>query len=113
MDPFNGQIAIENKLLTAVGNAKDRLSEDRLRAFRALRFAVTKSFIIDWQLQKAITEIQPGEYDSVSTERIREEIHKAFKANTSFAFHLLNNVYPWLWQVIIRRGIWFKPTTEE
>lgn len=114
VDPWNGTTAIQNKLLVAVGEPIARLNEDRLRAFRALRFAVTKGFIIDGLLSNAIHSLSlPSMFDSVSTERIREEIVKMFRRNTFQSFHLLIREYPTLFEVVNARGIWFRPTTEE
>lgn len=112
VDPFGGREAIKNKLLTAVGDPIKRLSEDKLRAFRALRFSVTRSFIIDYHLSQAIHYFtSPSEYDSVSTERIREELLKMCQRDWLFSMHQLQQ-YGVLTQVITNRGIWFRPTTE-
>jgi tRNA nucleotidyltransferase (CCA-adding enzyme) len=111
-DPFEGRKAITDRLLRAVGSARARFDEDRLRAFRAVRFACTKSFRIDGEIWEAINAMTPLQFEAVSTERIREELLKAFWANPERAFSLLNNDFPTLWQVTLARGIWFKPTTE-
>ena len=112
IDPFDGQFAIKQKILMAVGNAERRLSEDKLRAFRALRFTVTRSFIMDYPLIQAIRNLAlPSEFDSVSTERIREELNKMFQRDWLFSMHQLTQ-FGTLTQVIRNRGIWFKPTTE-
>jgi tRNA nucleotidyltransferase (CCA-adding enzyme) len=50
IDPFNGQADIAAGILRAVGDPADRLTEDALRAVRALRFAVTKGFRIEGHL---------------------------------------------------------------
>ena len=112
LDPFHGQDAISEKMLRAVGNAADRLNEDKLRAFRALRFATTKGFIIDNELSLAIHSLTLlSAFDSVSTERIREELVKMFRSDSMFSFHLLRE-YSVLGTVVANRGIWFRPTTE-
>jgi len=113
-DPFDGCIDITQRVLRSVGNPNDRLAEDKLRAFRALRFAVTKHFFLSTELRIAIGEfVLPSDFDGVSTERIREEIYKMFRKDVTFSCHLLINEFPVLWQVILSRGIWLKPTTEE
>ena len=112
LDPFKGAEDIFNCLLRAVGDAVTRLSEDRLRAFRAVRFAVTKKFKIDRDLWEAINRLTPIQFDAVSTERIREELFKAFRADPERSFTLLVKDFPVLWDVVRQRGIWFKPTTE-
>jgi len=35
IDPFNGKDDLEKKIIRAVGNPYDRISEDRLRSLRA------------------------------------------------------------------------------
>lgn len=112
LDPFHGQRDIENGTLRAVGDPHSRLREDTLRAFRTVRFACTKNFRIEIELWEAINRLTPMNFDGVSTERIREELLKASKANTSRMFRLLANDFPVLWEVVNKRGIWFCPTTE-
>lgn len=112
IDPFNGQKAIENRQLVCVGSARARLDEDKLRAFRAVRFAVTKNFRIESDIYNAVGELTPISFERVSTERIREELFKAFRNNAERSFTLLNKDFPVLWQVVCERGIWFRPTTE-
>lgn len=112
LDPFDGQKHILNKVIRPVGDPRERLSEDKLRAFRALRFCVTKGMSIHFLLASAIRELKTEDFNNVSTERIREELLKMFISDSQFSFHLLNNEYSNLWGVIVKRGIWFRPTTE-
>src|SRR2546421_5303377 len=37
-DPYNGRIDLQEKLIRAVGDPRERMREDRLRALRAIRF---------------------------------------------------------------------------
>lgn len=113
LDPFGGMRDLEQGLLRAVGSARARLDEDKLRAFRAVRFAVTKNLRIDHEIANAIGSLTNNSFDAVSTERIREELLKMFRVNAERSFALLNNDFPVLWNLIMRRGIWFRPTTEE
>lgn len=46
IDPFGGQDDLEKKILRAVGNPIERISEDYLRALRAVRFAANLGFSI-------------------------------------------------------------------
>jgi tRNA nucleotidyltransferase (CCA-adding enzyme) len=113
IDPFDGRKDIIDKELVAVGSSAARLDEDRLRAFRAVRFAVTKGFRINIELWNAINRLTPNMFNAVSTERIREELLKAFRNNVERSFTLLNKDFPVLWDVTMSRGIWFRPTTEQ
>lgn len=112
VDPWNGRQDLEDFRLRAVGNAEDRLREDPLRAFRALRFRVTKGLFIDGELNNALRAAVGMDMDSVSTERIRDEVFKMFKHNTVRAMEALIS-YPRYLDIIVDRGIWFKATTEE
>ena len=113
LDPFGGLRDLENCVLRAVGSARARLDEDKLRAFRALRFAVTKNLHIDHEIENAIGTLTNSSFDAVSTERIREELLKMFRVDAERSFMLLNNDFPVLWYLIMGRGIWFRPTTEQ
>ena len=53
-DPFNGQKDMADGILRAVGAARVRFDEDKLRPFRAVRFAITKNFRIDHDIRNAI-----------------------------------------------------------
>lgn len=113
LDPFHGQRDVEDRILRAVGSAMQRMTEDRLRAFRALRFAVTKGFRVESDIYNAIGTMTHMQFDCVATERIREELMKAFKHDSALAFKLLTVDFPLLWEVTKARGIWFRPTTEQ
>lgn len=110
IDPWDGRKDLQAGMLRAVGNAHDRLSEDPLRAFRALRFLVTKDLNIAGSLNDAMRE--EYDMDSVSTERIREEVGKMFRHNTADAMFWLSAYRRYL-DIVIERGIWFKATTED
>lgn len=110
VDPWDGRQDLSDGILRAVGDATDRLHEDPLRAFRALRFTVTKGLQIDADLVWALR--QPLDMDSVSTERIREEVSKMFRNDTKKSMRVLLD-YPQYLAVMVDRGIWFKATTED
>jgi tRNA nucleotidyltransferase/poly(A) polymerase len=83
IDPFDGQTDIERRLIRAVGSPYERLTEDALRAVRALRFSVTKGFTIDPVLDTAMCD---GEVmralGKISDERIQAELSKMFRFDT-------------------------------
>lgn len=54
IDPFGGQKDIKEKIIRAVGNPYERISEDYLRALRAVRFAANLGFDIEKNLEEAI-----------------------------------------------------------
>lgn len=90
IDPFNGQQDIADKVIRAVGNARERIGEDALRGLRALRFAVQKGFAIDEGVKDVLrSKAFQSDLRSVSTERQREELEKMFKADTVRALDLI------------------------
>ncbi len=74
-DPFNGRKDLEGRLIRAVGDPRDRMREDRLRALRAIRFASRFGFDIERDTWDAIVESAP-ELSRLSAERVKQEIEK-------------------------------------
>jgi len=74
-DPYGGQKDLDGKLIRAVGDPRERMREDRLRALRAIRFASRFSFDIERDTWDAIVESAP-ELTRLSAERIKQEIEK-------------------------------------
>ncbi len=77
-DPFNGRKDIERKIIRAVGDPRDRMKEDRLRALRAIRFAARFGFEIDPATWDAIVESAPH-MGRLSPERVKQEIEKTME----------------------------------
>lgn len=84
IDPFNGQQDIEDRIIRAVGDPIERLTEDALRAVRALRFRVTKDFVCDGPLCVAMQDdsVLDAIVNKISDERIQAELSKMFRFNT-------------------------------
>jgi tRNA nucleotidyltransferase (CCA-adding enzyme) len=79
IDPFGGQKDLEGKRLRAVGDARERFSEDGLRVLRAARFVATLEFELDPDTFAAI-EPTLDTFRKVSPERVRDEWVKTMKA---------------------------------
>ena len=75
IDPFGGQNDIKDKIIRAVGNPYERISEDYLRALRAVRFAANLGFDIEKNLQEAIRKNSKN-LAYISVERQATEIDK-------------------------------------
>lgn len=75
IDPFHGKQDLIAGVIRAVGNPKERFSEDALRILRAVRIATVLNFTIDTATQSAIIELAPTLQD-IAKERIREELTK-------------------------------------
>jgi tRNA nucleotidyltransferase (CCA-adding enzyme) len=86
-DPFRGRRDLELRVIRAVGDADQRMQEDRLRALRALRFASRFGFDIDPATWKAICNSAPH-LTRLSAERVKQEIEKTVEqvAKPSAAF---------------------------
>lgn len=115
IDPFNGRTDITNKIIRFVGTPFARLNEDKLRAFRAVRFAVQKQFDIDTDAEIAISALKASDFHSVSTNRIYDELMKMFKVCSLKSYQILfeDTSYRLLGLLALSRGIWFKPTMEQ
>lgn len=75
IDPFGGQNDIKEKIIRAVGNPHERISEDYLRALRAVRFAANLGFDIEMNLQEAIRKNYKN-LAYISVERQAAELDK-------------------------------------
>lgn len=111
LDPHGGRADLENRLLRFVGDPSERLAEDALRAFRALRFAITKGFAIDEVATVAIGSMVKADFDAVATDRIRDELIKMFAKDTMATLEIFHRA-PIMLELALDRGIWLKPTSE-
>ncbi len=75
VDRFDGIGDINKRIIRCVGNPQKRFCEDALRILRALRFASTLDFNIDFETEKAIFE-KKHLLLNVSSERVSEELKK-------------------------------------
>lgn len=82
-DPFEGKVLdyvagqedIKRRVIRAIGDPMQRFEEDKLRLFRAVRFASTLNFEIEKPTWDALCRMS-GEITVVSPERIRDELIK-------------------------------------
>ncbi len=77
-DPFEGQQDISRRVIRAVGEPRERMREDRLRALRAIRFAARFGFDIDPQTWRAIVDSAPH-LGRLSAERVKQELEKTME----------------------------------
>ncbi|OGZ03986.1 MAG: hypothetical protein A2648_00060 [Candidatus Lloydbacteria bacterium RIFCSPHIGHO2_01_FULL_41_20] len=75
IDPYKGQKDIKDKIIKAVGNAKERFDEDALRILRAIRIATEIGFTINQDTEKALKN-KVNLLEKISIERIRDEFVK-------------------------------------
>jgi tRNA nucleotidyltransferase (CCA-adding enzyme) len=77
-DPFSGQRDLDEGIVRAVGDAAERMREDRLRALRAMRFASRFNFRIETKTWDAIVASAPH-LTRLSAERVKQEIEKTME----------------------------------
>lgn len=116
VDPYNGSGDLTRGRLAAVGDPVDRLTEDALRAARAVRFMVTKGLNPDSELALALEHkgvLYALQY-YISEERVRAELLKAFKHDTLRTLKVLGR-FPLLRAVLLgaNTNLWLKPTLEQ
>lgn len=119
IDPFGGQIDLAKNLLRCVGTAKERFTEDALRALRAIRFRITKGFEWDQEIREALNSswlpplFTQGTRKPVPLNRRRGEMLKCFKFDTLKTMEVLSHeISSELLFEIFRDGLWLKPTNE-
>ncbi len=80
LDPTGrGLSDIKNKIISFVGNPEDRIREDYLRLWRAIRFNNNLKkfgFSYDKKTEKAIRRMFNESYKKSNPERVREELEK-------------------------------------
>jgi len=77
LDYVQGRTDLAAKTIRAIGDPVARFTEDRLRLFRALRFAVQLGFEIEPSTWKALVSLAPDS-KVISPERVRDELAKVF-----------------------------------
>jgi poly(A) polymerase len=91
LDYVEGRRDLERKCIRAIGDPETRFREDRLRLFRAVRFAVQLGFAIEPETWKAVCRLAPLSKD-LAPERVREELVKCLVSpDPARAFELLDD----------------------
>jgi tRNA nucleotidyltransferase/poly(A) polymerase len=118
IDLFNGVSDLNRGILRTPMDARITLMDDPLRILRALRFTITKKLTMHtdiWDAMKQPNILKKLE-QTVSHERIREELTKMFNTDTPRSFRLLNDIdeiIPGFLELIFKGGMWMKPTNEK
>lgn len=119
IDLFEGQEHLKQRLLVTPTDPMITFLEDPLRVLRAFRFSITKDFQMREDIQHAIgsTTVWMKMKEVVSSQRIREELHKCFKADTMTSLQMLfvlEEIQPGIVKdVLFQDGMWLKPTFEK
>ena len=113
IDLFGGQKDLEDMMLVAVGDPRDRFLEDPLRVYRALRFKITKGFELSGGVSFAMRNMAViDKMKDLSADRIRDELHRCFAHDSFRTMHDLINGQSALLSVALGKGIWFEPTSK-
>ncbi len=75
LDYVGGEKDLHQKIVRAIGDPLDRMSEDKLRMLRAVRFAATLDFTLDQDTANAIRQMA-HKIEVVSAERIADELRR-------------------------------------
>jgi poly(A) polymerase len=81
LDYVGGEADLQRKVLRAIGDPHERMSEDKLRMLRAVRFSATLEFELDPITLAAVQHMAP-ELRVVSAERIAQELRKVLAHRT-------------------------------
>ena len=107
LDYVAGQADLSAKIIRAIGDPVSRFTEDRLRLFRAIRFAVQLGFEMEPATWKALIQISPSS-NVISPERVRDELMKIFTSpDPARGFDLLHQsglLAVWIPELLEMRG---------
>lgn len=114
IDYFGGLEDIKKKLLRTPLPPIVTFDDDPLRILRGIRFSITKRLRVSedmWQAMKAYDYFD--KMPVVSEERIREELTKCFKYNSSLALGWLSELTDLRDYIFKNTNLWLKPTSEK
>ncbi|NBS54842.1 CCA tRNA nucleotidyltransferase [bacterium] len=107
LDFVRGRNDLDAKIIRAIGDPAARFQEDRLRLFRAIRFAVQLGFAIEPGTWEALVRLAP-ESKNLAPERVRDELVKIFTSpDPARGLDLLHDsglVAIWLPELLEMRG---------
>lgn len=114
IDHFGGKWDLENRFLRFVGDPMTRLREDGLRALRAIRFMITKDFLLVQETRDALRDPETATLLSgCHANRKREELTKCFRHDTLATMRFLNDLPEETLDAIFDGGLWLLPTMKE
>ena len=115
IDMFDGINDLKERELKTPLDPMVTLTDDPLRALRAMRFSITLGFEYSRSLWMALNNPNlPQLMKVVSTDRIRQELNKCFKYSNWDTFEELKDLpRPLVKSWLDRDDLWLKPTTEK
>lgn len=113
-DPFDGASDLKAGILRTPISGDITFADDPLRILRAIRFAITKGFLISHDIDEIITHFDyENDFKCISEERIREELYKCFKHDTLATIFMLEDYRDLQKYVFRHTKLWLKPTNEQ
>lgn len=114
IDYFDGIKDLKNRVLRTPLDVNVTFNDDPLRILRAIRFCITKGFMINPKMAEVIKEYDyENKMRVVSGERIREELFKCFKYDTPKTLMVLNAYSSLRDYIFTQTSLWLKPTFEQ
>lgn len=114
IDFFNGIEDLKAGIIRTPLDCRVTINDDPLRILRYIRFSITKGFTIADDLRQ---EMETYNYidgmSVVSSDRIREELHKCFKFDTLKTLKALNEFEALRDYIFTKTDLWLKPTNEK
>lgn len=114
IDYFNGKTHLARRLLVTPLDPITTFDDDPLRILRGIRFSITKRLLVSqdmWQVMKSYDYF--NKMPVVSEERIREELTKCFKCNSSLALGWLSELTELRDYIFTKTSLWLKLTNEK
>ncbi len=115
IDLLNAKEDLDNKIIKVVGNTKEKLTEDKTRIIRAIRFACTLDFDLSDEIKEFLKE-NGKMLNEVPKEYIKKELDKIFDSNHHDKFFeivrnynlskFLNIKFETIKEAYNRYGIW-------
>jgi tRNA nucleotidyltransferase/poly(A) polymerase len=110
IDYVGGQQDLVARIIRCIGDPHERLDEDKLRMLRAVRFATTLGFEVEFETLAAIAE-HADELERVSAERIAAEMRRVLvHERASLGLELLRQTG--LWRVVLPEYAQGHPETQ-
>lgn len=92
LDILNAKKDLDNKIIKVVGNTKQKLTEDKTRIIRAIRFSCTLDFNLDDEI-KDFLRVNASFLKEIPRELIKKELDKIFESNNYQKFFKLASEY--------------------
>ena len=113
LDPHGGERDCSIRVLKAVGDPRQRITEDAIRALRGLRFMVTRDLLPQLSTWDAINSRETAEKLKVQPrDGIRDELNRMLKHDTLMTLEILGDLKRSVQEAIFMDNLRLKATSE-